>query len=251
MTRLPLTTNRIYRIDAIEGLKRLEDKSIDLIVTDPPYNIAAADRLTMKSGTPVSTLKVWGAWDRFHPFDYDVLIMQVISECYRVLKPGGAFYMFTAREQNGVFVRKAVERGFTYRNQLAMVKKNPIPSLSKTNYRSAFELCMYLTKGKPSVFNFVSQAECKNVFHFANTHRQTKHPTEKPLDFIKLLIRVSSNDGDLVLDPFMGSGTTAVAAKTLGRCYLGFDLSAEYVKMARDRLRLIQLPADAEAKAAA
>ena len=145
--------------------------------------------------------------------------------------------MFTAREQNGYFVRKAVARGFVYRNQLVMAKKNPLPSLSKSNWRSAFEVCMYLTKGKPAVFNFVSQAECKNVFHFSNTHRQTAHPTEKPLDLIKLIIQVSSDEGDLVVDPFMGSGTTAVAAKELDRNYLGFELAADYIKMANERLK--------------
>ena len=236
MSSRPLTLNRIHQIDAIEGLRRLPDASVDLVVTDPPYNIAAADRITMKSGTPMSTQKAWGAWDSFHPFDFDVLIMQVISECFRVLKPGGAFYMFTAREQNGYFVRKAVERGFVYRNQLVMAKKNPLPSLSKSNWRSAFEVCMYLTKGKPGVFNFVSQAECKNVFHYSNTRRATKHPTEKPLDLIKLIVQVSSNEGDLVLDPFMGSGTTAVAAQDLKRVFLGFDLERDYIEMARARL---------------
>ncbi len=239
MTGKPLLPNRIYRMDAIEGLKRIEDDSVDLIVTDPPYNIASADRTTMKNGKPLSTLKAWGHWDCFHPFDYDVFLMQVISECYRILKPGGALYMFTAREQNGYFVRQAVARGFTYRNQLAMVKKNPLPSFAKSNYRSAFELCMYLTKGKPELktFNFVSQAECKNVFHYANSHRSTQHPTEKPLEFTKLLVQVSSNAGDLVVDPFMGSGTTAVAAQELGRRYLGFELERDYLAMARKRLK--------------
>ena len=233
----PLIPDRIYLIDALVGLRRIDSDSVDLVVTDPPYNIAAANRVTMKSGTPMSTLAVWGHWDTFHPFDYDVLIMAVIGECYRILKPGGALYMFTAREQNGYFVRKAVARGFVYRNQLVMAKKNPLPSLSKSNWRSAFELCMYVTKGKPGVFNFLSQSECKNVFHYSNSRRETKHPTEKPLDFIKLLIRASSNQGDLIVDPFMGSGTTAVAAKALGRRYLGFDTDSSYVRMARDRLK--------------
>ncbi len=232
-----LQWNRIYRIDALDGLKLLDDDSVDLVVTDPPYNIASPSRTTMKSSVPVSTLKAWGAWDQFHPFDYDVFIMAVISQCYRILKPGGALYMFTAREQNGFFIRQAVTRGFTYRNQLVMVKKNPIPSLSKSNWRSSFETCMYVTKGKPAMFNFVSQAVCKNAFLYANTHRVTEHPTEKPLTLIRQIIEVSSKTGDRVLDPFMGSGTTAVACKVLGRDFLGFDTSAEYIKMAGVRLK--------------
>ena len=96
---------------------------------------------------------------------------------------------------------------------------------------------MYLTKGKPAVFNFVSQQECKNVFHYSNSRRLTAHPTEKPLDFMKLIVRVSSNEGDLVLDPFMGSGTTAAAASELGRRFLGFELEEAYIKMANARMK--------------
>ncbi len=235
--RKPLAINRIHRIDAIEGLKRLADNSVDLVVTDPPYNIASKNRLTMKSGRPMSTMEAWGAWDHFHPFEYDLLIASVINECYRVLKPGGALYMFSAREDNGFFVRQAVARGFTYRNQLAMVKKNPLPSLAKSNWRSAFEVCFYVTKGKPGGFNFISQADCKNVYQYANCKLTTPHPTEKPLPFIKLIVEVNSNKGDLVLDPFMGSGTTAVAAKELDRNFIGFELSPEYILMANQRLK--------------
>ena len=251
MTVPPLRVNRIYHMDAIVGLRKLESQSVDLVVTDPPYNIASNARTTMKSGKPISTMKAWGKWDSMNPFDYEVMILTVLSECFRVLKPGGALYMFTAREQNGYFVRKAVQRGFLYRNQLTMVKKNPLPSFSKSNWRSAFEACLYVTKGKPSTFNFVSQAECKNVFHYANSRRETKHPTEKPLSFINLIVRVSSNEGDLVLDPFIGSGTTAVAAKALGRAFLGFELEEEYIEMANQRLKGVepQHPGDATAAA--
>ncbi len=231
-----LRINTIYCMDAIEGLKRLADESVDLVVTDPPYNIASPSKTTMKSGTPLSTMKAWGEWDQRHPFEYELLILSVINECYRILKPGGALYMFSSREQNGYFVKKAIERGFVYRNQLVMVKTNPIPSLSKSNWRSSFEVCMYVTKGKPGTFNFVSQALCKNVFVYSITHKQTKHPTEKPLALIELIVAVSSNAGDLVVDPFMGSGTTAVACQRLGRNFLGFEIKPEYIKMAEERL---------------
>ncbi len=234
---MTLAIDRIHRIDALEGLSRLEPKSVDLVVTDPPYNIASTSKTTVRHGKIVSTMEAWGAWDCLHPFDHDVLIAQVISQCYRVLKPGGALYMFTAREDSGFFVRRAVERGFTYRNQVVMVKKNPLPSFAKSNYRSGFEICFYVSKGKPATFNFISQPECVNVYAHATKHRLTDHPTEKPLGMIRRLVLVSSNEGDLVLDPFMGSGTTAVAAKQTGRHFLGFDTSPEYVAMANRRLK--------------
>jgi DNA modification methylase len=232
-----LEWNRIYRMDAIVGLRQLPDESVHLVVTDPPYNIAAKNKITLRNGQPISTAEAWGCWDQLHPFDYDVLIMQVISECFRVLKPGGGLYMFTAREQNGFFIRQAVARGFIYRNQIAMVKKNPLPSLSKSNWRSGFDVCMYLTKSKPRHFNFISQQACRNVLFYSNTERDTKHPTEKPLSVIRRLVEVSSQPDDRVLDPFMGSGTTAVACAELGREFLGFELEREYIKMAKKRLK--------------
>lgn len=232
-----LQPGRIYRIDALDGLRRLEDGSVDLVLTDPPYNVASEHATTVRKGKIVSTMEAWGAWDCLHPFDYDVLIDSVISQSFRVLKPGGALVMFTAREDNGHFVRRAVTRGFTYRNQLVLAKRNPLPSFAKANWRSGYEIALYVTKGKPMAWNFPGQPESVNVIPYSNTKRQSAHPTEKPLDIISRIVLACSNEGDLVVDPFMGSGTTAVAAKKCGRRFLGFDTSAEYVAMARHRLK--------------
>lgn len=231
-----MMTDRIELRDALDGLRSLPDESVDLILTDPPYNVASANKLTVRHGVLMSTKEAWGAWDMYEPAAYDEMIEKIIAECFRVLKPGGALYMYTAREDNGHFVRRAVANGFTYRNQLALIRKCPLPSMAKRNWRSAFELCLYVTKGKPRTFNFLSQPECVNIYSYHATHKQTDHPTEKPLEIIRRIVEVSSNAGDLVVDPFMGSGTTAVAAKQTGRHYLGFDTNAEYVKMARKRL---------------
>lgn len=242
-----LEPGRIYRMDALAGMKRLPDESVDLVVTDPPYNIAARNKLTIVRGQLMSTREAWGAWDTFHPFDYDLFIQQVLSACYRVLKPGGSLYMFSAREDSGYFIRKAVQRGFTFRNQLAMVRKSPLPSFGKGNWRSGFELCLYVTKGKPTTFNFLSQRECNNVYAYHSTFKRSRHPTEKPLEFIQRLVEVSSNRGELVLDPFMGSGTTAVAAKVTARKFVGFETNPEYLRMCRHRLATEGTPRPKEA----
>jgi site-specific DNA-methyltransferase (adenine-specific) len=231
-----LEINKIHLMDCLQGLKKLESNSVDLIVTDPPYNIASSKKLTKIGNKIVSTKDAWGKWDIYHPFDYDLLIMQVISESYRVLKEGGSFYMFTANEDVGYFIRKATQRGFTLRNMLSIVKRNPLPSFHKKNWRQGFELCMYLTKGKSRTFNFISQQDCVNYYLHALGRKDTKHPTEKPLNLIKKIIEVSSNENDLILDPFMGSGTTAVASKQLQRNFVGFELNQEYLEMAEKRL---------------
>ena len=232
-----LKPNRIYRIDAIDGLKQLPDESVDLVVTDPPYNIASKNKCTILQGKLMTTSEAFGSWDTFHPFDYDVFIMQVISQCFRVLKAGGTLYMFTARETNGYFIRKALQRGFTYVNTLAIAKTTQLPSWSKRSWRSAFELCFCVSKGRPKTFNFLSQRECVNLYRYHIRHKFTRHPTEKPLEFIRKLVLVSSNEGDLVLDPFMGSGTTAVACRESGRNFIGFELNRDYISMATKRLK--------------
>jgi DNA modification methylase len=144
--------------------------------------------------------------------------------------------MFTANRDNGYFMRKAKERGFTCRNQLAIIKKNPLPQYKRNNWRNAYELCMYLTKGRAGTFNFLSQRDCVNTYQYVIGRKHSKHPTEKPLGFIKKLIQVSSKPGDIVLDPFMGSGTTAVACKELGRHCIGAETSSDYIKMIDKRL---------------
>lgn len=234
---MTLKINTIHRMDAIDGLKKIKDNSVDLIVTDPPYNIASPTNRSIARGKIVRTSELYGKWDTYHPFDYELLIMQVITNAYRILKPGGSLYLFAAIQQQWLIDENARNRGFTYRNHVAITKKNPLPQLNENNWRNVIELCSYFTKGKPSTFNFLSQQECVNIFPYAVAHKKTTHPTEKPLALIEKLVRVGSNKGDLVVDPFMGSGTTAVACAKLGRKFLGFEHEADYIAMAKKRLR--------------
>lgn len=231
-------TNHIEQIDAIEGLKRIPDNSVDLIVSDPPYNIASNSKIIQMQGKLQTTAEAFGAWDTYHKFDFDNLIRQFITEAYRVLKPGSGFYMFTARESNARFIEMAEQRGFRFRNVIAMTK-HPGPSIYKNAFRSGFDLALYMTKGrgKSRVFNFLEQREMSNVYHYSPRNKVSTHPTEKPLELIERLIRISSNPGELVVDPFLGSGTTAVAAKRLGRKYLGFELHEPYLQIIRQRLK--------------
>ena len=103
---------------------------------------------------------------------------------------------------------------------------------------------MYLSKGPPKTFNFLSQQECINAQYYSNGELRTDHPTEKPLTIIKRLVEVSSNTQDLVLDPFMGSGTTALACKLTGRRFVGFEIMPDYLQMAKDRLVKSELNKD-------
>lgn len=228
--------NKIICGDCIEEMKKLPDNSVDAIITDPPYNIGDDNKRTKVGNKIMSNMDAWGEWDNFDKEEYDNFIINFIKESYRLLKEGGVFYCFTAREDNGFFIRKAIEIGFVYRNQLAIIKKNPLPHFNKNNYRSAFELCFYVSKGKPKTFNFISQRKCVNVFNYLIGKKETNHPTEKPIEFVRNIIEISTNEGDVVLDPFAGSGTTGVACKQLGRKYILIEKEEKYVEIIKSRL---------------
>ena len=226
----------VYNHDCMEIMDSMEDESVDLVVTDPPYNIGDENKRTKQGNFIKSNKDAWGQWDSFDKKEYDEMMRRVISTCYRLLKDGGAFYMFTAREDNGFFIREAVKAGFTYANQIVIIKTNPLPHFCKTNWRSGFELCMYLTKGKPKTFNFLEQPQMINVFYYLIGKKESRHPTEKPLKVVRQIIEVSSNRGDVVLDPFLGSGTTARACKNTGRRCVGMEISEEYCQTIVNRL---------------
>ena len=234
----PYKLNHIYRKDAWDGLSKLDTGSVALCILDPPYNIASTQKLSLSKNTIVSTHSLWGDWDSMEDGEYDAYMTRVLGQCYRTLKSGGSLYCFCSHQKHGFFLKTLATIGFKYHNTLALVKRNPVPSIRKTNWRSAFELCVYLSKDKRATFNFLSQKECVNVFHYVIGRKETTHPTEKPLDFIKLMVQVSSKNGELVVDPFSGSGTTAVACVETGRNFIGFDASTEYTQMARRRVKM-------------
>ena len=230
-----LELNKIYCMDCLEGMKQLENNSVDLILTDPPYNISNPDYLTKRGKDIVKA--DFGEWDyNFNPKKY-------MKEFYRVLKDGGSFYTFTSDELFREWTRLLDKFKFKRMKWMAWKKTNPVPSFRKVTYLTSGELIIFAIKPTDKhTFNFKTQKEMHNIIKapICQTNGikeyRTKHPTQKPIKIIKHLIEVSSNKGDLVLDCFMGSGTTAVAAKQLGRNYIGFEINPEYVKIANKRL---------------
>ena len=230
--------NKIIQGDCIELIKQIPSNSIDLITTDPPYNIGQDNKRTKVGDKIVINKEAWGEWDNMEKKGYEEFFTNYLKECFRILKDGGVMYCFSAREDSGYYIHKAVDIGFTPLNMLAIIKDNPLPHFAKCGYRSAFELCFYLCKGKkPKTFNFLSQRECINTFNYLIGKKDTSHPTEKPLKFFERIIRISSNEGDVVFDGFMGSGTTAVACIKLNRKYIGFEISQDYIKIAESRIK--------------
>ena len=230
--------NKIYNMDCLEYLKKIPDNSVDLVVTDPPYNVSQKSDLKFRG---LNVIKNFGEWD----YGFDPL--PVLRELKRVLKSTGQIYVFCSTKQIPIYMNFFEENCF-FRNLLVWSKVNPAPRLSKTNFLFANEYIVYAINNQVKMntvtFNFSRQNEMKNVFITPSLQSKERlringkavHPTQKPLLILKKLIEVSSNQGDIVLDPFMGVGSTAVACKELGRHFLGCELDKKYYSTSKRRI---------------
>lgn len=225
----------IAESDSLTYLESLTDNTIDLIIFDPPYGISR-DRIFKRPGTKDLDFS-FGEWDKISDEKWLELIRIHYLEFTRVLKPNGSIYTFCTTENAG-FV-KLVEglTGFYHKAAIVWCKTNPVIQFRKKNYLSSIECVSFAVKDKNNfTFNFINQKKMKNWRTMPIVMRKGRHPTEKPVDLIKWFVSVSSNYGDVVLDPMMGSGTTGVSARSLGRIFLGVDINEEYVNMTRGRI---------------
>ena len=243
--------NTIYNEDCLVGMKRIPDKSIDLIITSPPY-----DKLRNYNSV----------------FDFDTLA----KEMKRVLKEGGVC-VWNANDQvvNGnktlTSFRQAIrfqELGFNVNDVMIWRKTNPMPEVEQPRYAQCFEYMFILSKGKPKTFNpIMVESKCGgqdykstvkqitggkdrvykemiinkekkdyNIWEFAVAKNETDHTAVFPEELPKRHILSWSNEGDIVLDPFIGSGTTGKVANELGRKFIGFEIDKDYHKIAVDRV---------------
>lgn len=246
-----LEKNKVYCMDFLEFLKQIESDSIDLVLTDPPYNLdfSKYDNLTDKTGRYFHRTEKLG-WDKKESIDLKETSKLLFKEFDRILKNTGSIIIFGPQEWAYYYFEPAIKNNFDLKCQIVWIKSNPIPQLRHKNYRSAHENIVWFARYNkvkcPFVFNFLSQREMKNVFEYPilggkerirDENNKAVHPTQKPLELIKKLVKIHSNENDLVLDCFVGSGTIAVACKRLGRNFLVCDNNQEYVDMTKKRLK--------------
>jgi DNA modification methylase len=241
-----MVTIKVENYNCIDFMKEMPDNSVDLIIADPPYNISKLNdnRDRSKLNSPImrreSPLKYdFGEWDNKTREEFLEFTKSWLIECCRVLKNGGTIISFFNKEDISYLGWTAKDFGIRTRTIMSWHKTNPVPSFRKVNYLSACEFLWIGSKGdKAWTFNFKQQKEMHNFFQTANksSYGETEHPTEKPLSLIKYLMEIHSKENDLVLDPFLGGGTTAVASKMLNRNCIGIELSEEYCKIANERL---------------
>lgn len=209
--------NHIICGDALHILRQLPDKSIDLVVTDPPYG----DNI----GYGIHNRTIAG---NEHP----LIALSVMYEAYRVLKANASAYMFCGMRHLDLI--RAFFQGYTKYSIRDVLIWDKMLRGRGHGFRRQYECILVLEKGKPRYRSL----GLPNVLRFQRA-RAIRHPHEKPVELIETLIRQSSDEQDVVLDPFVGSGTTAVAAQRLKRRYVGVELDDRYYAVAEKRLQQI------------
>ena len=239
-----LKLNQIYNIDCLDLFKKIKDNSVDLIFADPPYNLSKS-RFTIKfvksGGTDLNTNK--GNWDIFTQSDYEEFTKKWLQESFRVLKPSGSIWV--AGTYHNIYTTGYIMQkiGFEILNEILWHKTDATPNFSCTRFVADHENFIWARKGEKHTFNYElmkkmnggTQMRC--VWSKGKTTGGKKiHPTQKPEWLLERIILASSNRNEVILDPFMGSGTTAVVAKKLKRNYIGIEISSKYCELAKKRI---------------
>ncbi len=234
----------LKRGNCIDILKDLEDKSINMIFADPPYNLSGKKNITCKSGKKVVCNK--GEWDIIE--DIDHFNYKWIKECMRVLKDDGTIWISGTLHNHpsvGFLLKKM---GFWIINDIVWFKPNGPPQLQPNRLAPSTEIIWLASKNKKYYFDYNKAKELnngkqmRNLWTITSKRHITNHPTEKPEVLLERIIHLGSKEGDLILDPFMGSGTTGVVAKKLGRNFFGIEIEKNYFNLAKNRIKNISEP---------
>lgn len=224
--------------DCLEGLKKVKPGRARLIFADPPYNLSGANYLTVRSGKKVKCDK--GKWDNIENID-DFNLRWVI-ECVRVLADDGTLWISGTLHNHPSIGAVLKKLGMWIVNDIIWFKRNAPPVLVKNRFAPSTELIWLAAKSKKYYFDYEAAKamndgkQMRNLWEINATRHITSHPAEKPEVLLDRIINIATKEGDVVIDPFMGSGTTGVVAKRLRRAFLGFENSPEYFDMAHKRI---------------
>lgn len=228
---------RIIHGDMFEVIDRINDDSIDCILTDPPYAISLGKTVYDLDGRK-NIKKDVAEWDHISEQDYLAFTSDWLDKVLPKLKSGGSFFIFTSDKFLSFIRELMIKKGLKFRATITWHKTNPAPSASKDNLVSSIEYILYASKGKPTVFNWLGQNKMHNfvISELPDQKESVGHPTQKPLKVINFLLKFATNSNDVVLDPFAGSGTTAVACKELSRSWVVIEREEKYINLIERRV---------------
>jgi site-specific DNA-methyltransferase (adenine-specific)/modification methylase len=218
-------------MDCIEGMKKIDSNNIDAIITDVPYNLGEGNPnlIKFKNREDMNKANI-DKWNKdFNPIEW-------LPEAKRILKNDGNIFVFTSHRNFGDYFNwmdKNFERTFFG----AWHKTNPVPQVRKVSFLSSLELFI-CSWNVPHKWNFSSQNDMHNLIEYpiCMGDERTEHSAQKPLDVMAYIIKVTTNENDVVLDPFMGSGTTAIASRLLNRNFIGFEIDNNYYNISLKRI---------------
>ena len=221
----------LHNADFLEVVQRMEDNSVDLIVTDPPYKVTARGNAGNSGGMMKTKLSMQGKIFRHNsikPIDY-------IPEFYRVLKDDSHCYIMTNHVNLYEMLTVAKESGFHFIKSLIWNKGNKIMGQC---YMSQFEYILFFRKGKHKKINYCGTSDILDIPNIKTKDEFGKnlHDTEKPIELMEILIKNSSNENDVVFDPFMGVGSTGIACSNLCRKFIGVEIDKHYFDIATSRI---------------
>ena len=243
--------NKIINGDSLKELKKIPDETFDLIFADPPYNLQLKNELTRPDASKVKALD--DKWDQFESFKtYDHFTLDWLKECKRILKKNGTIWVIGSYHNIFRVGAKIQDLGFWILNDVIWNKNNPMPNFRGTRFTNAHETLIWASKNQSSKYTFNYQSlKCLNDdlqmrstwnIPICNGKERLKkngkkvHSTQKPESLLHRILLASSKKNDLILDPFLGSGTTAVVSKKLGRNYFGIEKEKNYFDEVKKRL---------------
>ena len=222
---------QLYNRDSLQFMKEIPANSVDAIITDPPYNISRDNNFTTMGRAGID----FGEWDK----DFDLTSWIKVAE--PLLKKGGNIVIFNSWKNMTNITKSLEENGFEVKDLIRWKKTNAMPRNRDRRFITDYEVAVWaVKKGGKWTFNRLSDTYEIPEIVGGLTPKSEKieggHPTQKPIYVMKWLIERLTNEGDVVLDPFMGSGTTGVACKNLNRKFIGVELDENYYNIAYNRI---------------
>jgi len=247
---LPL--DQVLEGDCIQLLAAFPEASIDMVFADPPYNLQLSHELWRPNQTRVDGVDE--AWDRFADFaDYDGFTRSWLLACRRVLKPTGSLWVIGT--YHNIYRVGAIlqDLGFWILNDVVWIKTNPMPNFRGVRFTNAHETLIWASTSRQARYFFNHKAMrawnddlqmrsdwvlpvCNGAERLRSEDGARSHPTQKPEALLTRVLMASSRPGDVILDPFFGTGTTGAVAKRLRRHWIGIERQASYAAVARERL---------------
>ena len=251
--------NEIINGDSLKELSKIPCETFDLIFADPPYNLQLKKELIRPDRSKVKAVD--DKWDQFKSFkSYDKFTIDWLKECKRILKKNGTIWVIGTYHNIFRVGTRMQDLGFWILNDVIWNKNNPMPNFRGTRFTNAHETLIWASKNKNSKYTFNYQSlKCFNddlqmrstwnIPICSGSERlkqkgQKVHSTQKPESLLHRIILASSNKNDFILDPFLGSGTTAVVAKKLGRSFFGIEKEKIYFEASNKRINSTKIIKD-------